>query len=541
MKIGVLYICTGKYIRFWDEFYRTAEQHLLPEANKHYFVFTDGDFAEQNNANVTKVYQKNLGWPDNTLRRFHMFLGIEERLEQFDYLYFFNANCRFKKTIGTEFLPKASDQLLVVQHPGQIDKPANQLPYERNPRSRAYIPFGTGKYYVCGGINGGQAKTFLRFARDARQAIDEDFRDGIVATWHDESHLNRYILKHPYTLLHAGYCYPQHWKLNVPMMIEVRDKRNHGGREALRAMTSTSDTEKMVTVAIFGGLGNQMFQYAAGRALANRLGCRLQLDTRHYDRVNSFPYGLGEFSIAANIGTSRTLPPTKSDRLKYITWRYFSKRTRFIRERGLSFNDRILNLKGSVYLHGYWQSERYFSDCDAQIRQDFQFTSQLSPAGCETLDRIASTSSIAVHVRRGDYVTNLNANAFHGTCSASYYKNAVAEIANKAAIEPTIFLFSDDLEWASQNLRFSAPTVLVNHHDRDTAHQDLRLMAACQHQVISNSSFSWWAAWLNPSPNKIVIAPDKWFASPHAENADIIPDTWLRRNNRPEAASQRAA
>src|SRR5690606_27097943 len=129
---------------------------------------------------------------------------------------------------------------------------------------------------------------------------------------------------HPYTLLHAGYCYPQHWKLDVPMMIVVRDKRNHGGREALRARTSTSGTEGMATVAIFGGLGNQMFQYAAGRALANRLGCRLQLDTRHYDRLKTFPYGLGGFAIDAIIGTSRTLPPTKSDRLKYIAWRYLS-------------------------------------------------------------------------------------------------------------------------------------------------------------------------------------------------------------------------
>jgi len=541
MKIGVLYICTGKYIRFWNEFYRTAEQHLLPEAEKHYFVFTDGDFAEQTNANVTKVFQKNLGWPDNTLRRFHMFLGIEDRLEQFDYLYFFNANCRFEQTVGTEFLPKASDQLLVVQHPGQIGKPADQFPYERNPRSRASIPFGTGKHYVCGGINGGQAKTFLRFARAARQAVDADFHDGIVATWHDESHLNRYILDHPYTLLHAGYCYPQHWKLDVPMMIEVRDKRNHGGRETLRAMTSTSGTEEIVTVAISGGLGNQMFQYAAGRAVANRLGCRLQLDTRHYDRLKTFPYGLGEFAIDAIIGTSRTLPPAKETPLKYLTWRYLSKRTRFIREQGLSFNDRILKLKGSVYLHGYWQSERYFSDCAAQIRNDLQFASSLSDESSETLGQIRATPSIAVHARRGDYVTNRRANALYGTCSPQYYEDAVSEIIRKAKIEPTVFLFSDDLEWATQYLRFSVPTVAVNHHGRDTAHQDLRLMAACQHQVISNSTFSWWAAWLNPSPDKIVVAPDKWFACPRTENADIIPANWLRRNNQTEVANLRAA
>jgi hypothetical protein len=537
MRVGVLYICTGKYIRFWDEFYRTAEELLLPGMEKHYFVFTDGRLPNESDPNVTKVHQENLGWPDNTLRRFHMFLRMEAELAQFDYLYFFNANCRFHQTLGPEFLPEQDDQLLVVQHPGQIAKPADQFPYERNERSRAFIPFGSGSHYVCGGINGGSSTAFLRFARAARQAIDDDFRDGIVATWHDESHLNRYILDNPYTLRHAGHCYPQNWKLDAPKMIEVRDKQQHGGRDVLRSLAAGAKTEDMVTVAIFGGLGNQMFQYATGRALANRLGCRLQLDTRHYDRNRSFPYGLGNFAIDAIIGTPRTLPPTKANKLKYLTWRHLSKHPRFVREQGLSFNRKLLQQRGSIYLQGYWQSERYFADCGDQIRRDFTSDSSWSQTTLETLETIAATPSIAVHVRRGDYASDRKTNAFHGTCSPHYYQSAVSEIIKRTGQESMVFLFSDDLPWAISNIDFGCRTVAIGHNNRDSAHEDIALMAACDHQVISNSSFSWWAAWLNPSPSKTVIAPRTWYAAAGIENRDIVPAEWIRIENRTLASA----
>lgn len=528
MSVAVLYICTGKYIRFWDDFYRTAEACFLPGVEKHYFVFTDGEVSEQKNENVTKVFQKNLGWPDNTLRRFHMFLRAESQLAQFDYLYFFNANCRFHQPIGIDFLPEQDDQLLVVEHPGQIAKPADRFPYERNPRSRACIPYGNGNYYVCGGINGGRAETFLKFSRAARQAVDDDFRDGIVATWHDESHLNRYILDHPHTIRHAGYCYPQNWKIDRPKLIEVRDKREHGGRDVLRSLAQGAEAEDMVTVAVFGGLGNQMFQYAVGRALANRLGCRLQLDTRHYDKSQAFPYGLGHFAIDAIVGTQRTLPPSRSRTLKYFAWRHLSRGSRFIRENGLSFNSNIARQRGNVYLKGYWQSERYFTEYADSIRHSFRLVDPPDAQNAQLLDTIGSAPSIAVHVRRGDYVSQSRTNAFHGTCSVDYYRAAVAQVARRLDDEPTVYLFSDDLDWAMENLKFGFKTVPVGHNDRSSAHEDLRLMASCNHQVISNSTFSWWAAWLNPHPAKMVIAPYPWFADPSAENRDIIPEDWAQ-------------
>lgn len=528
MKVAILYVCTGKYIRFWEEFYNSAEEHFLPGVQKHYFVFTDQDFPESTSPHVTKVHQENLGWPDNTLRRFHMFLKVESELETHDYLYFFNANCRFKKDVGSEFLPERDDQLLVVRHPGHIERPINEMPYERNPRSRASIPYGKGEYYVCGGVNGGTSKTFLAFARHARAAIDADFHDGIVAEWHDESHINRYITEHPFSLRPASYCYPQNWKLDEEPIIEVRDKKEHGGRDPLRSVGTKLKQEDLITTAIFGGLGNQMFQYAAGRALALRTGSRLQLDVRHYDNSHVFRYGLGDFKINAVIGTSRTLPPTKQRPWKYLAWRHFSSRHRLLRERGLGFNPIVANSKGSLYLKGYWQSEKYFADAKEAIRQDLSFACPPAGRNVEVAAEITQCDSIAVHVRRGDYVSNPKSNAFHGTCSPDYYLGAVERILNETGRDHTVFLFSDDCNWARENIKLPCDVRVIDHNDILTAHEDLRLMSLCDHQVTSNSTFSWWAAWLNPNPKKKVIVPDRWFADPSADDSDIIPQEWLR-------------
>jgi hypothetical protein len=526
MKIAILYVCTGKYIRFWDEFYKTAERHFFPGVEKHYFVFTDQEFPESVLPNVSKVEQENLGWPDNTLRRFHMFLKVESELELHDYLYFFNANCRFKKDIGKEFLPEQNDQLLVVRHPGQLNKPESELPYERNPRSRACIPFGRGRDYVCGGVNGGSSHAFLRFANTARDAIDADYRDGIVAQWHDESHINRYIIDNPFSIRSASYCYPQNWRLDEDVIIEVRDKQNHGGRDSLRSLGAKLQSEDMVTVAIYGGLGNQMFQYAAGRALALRNSCRLQLDTRHYDTQQAFRYGLGDFKIQAIIGTSRTLPPNKDRRLRYLAWRHFSNRHRLLREKGLAFNSDIATAKGSLYLRGYWQSEKYFADAVETIRHDLQFMEPPIGENLDFLEEIKQSNSIALHVRRGDYVSNPKSNAFHGTCSPEYYRGAVEQILETTGRDHTVYLFSDDCQWARKNISVPCKVRIVDHNDIQTAHEDMRLMSSCRHQVASNSTFSWWAGWLNPNPAKIVIVPHQWFADPTADDSDIIPTGW---------------
>jgi hypothetical protein len=319
-------------------------------------------------------------------------------------------------------------------------------------------------------------------------------------------------------------------------MIEVRNKNTLGGTEKLRALGNKNQPESMVTVAIYGGLGNQLFQYSIGRSLAQRNGCRLQLDTRHFDNNTAFRYGLGNFNIDAVVGTSRTLPPTKQDRLEYWKWRYFSNRHRMIREQGLGFDSRVLEQAGSVYLRGYWQSDKYFAEIANLIRSELTLIDPPTGQNAEMLDQIRSSPSIALHVRRGDYVSNPQANKFHGTCHPEYFRRGVQQVASRIKSDPTIYVFSDDYDWAQRNIHTDYQMVFVHHNDGYSAHEDLRLMSTCQHQVISNSTFSWWAAWLNPNPHKQVIAPAQWFADPKARNDDLIPPNWDRLDNTQPAA-----
>jgi len=235
MKIAILYICTGKYTVFWEEFYRSCEQYFLKNTEKHYFVFTDGQI-DIDSDRIHRIEQENLGWPGNTLYRFRMFWSINKQIADFDYIFFFNANCKFLAPIGNEFLPSEKEEIVVVQHPAYFEKPQMKFTYDRNPQSLACIPFGLGSYYICGGINGGRSKPYLELINTLRKNIGEDDANGVIALWHDESHINKYILDHPYKLQSPSYCYPEDWNIPFEKIILVRDKAKYGGHNALRGL-----------------------------------------------------------------------------------------------------------------------------------------------------------------------------------------------------------------------------------------------------------------------------------------------------------------
>jgi len=235
MKLAILYICTGKYNVFWESFYRSCEQFFFPNEEKHYFVFTDGQIAADTEK-IHRIEQKNLGWPGNTLYRFQMFWNIKEQLVLFDYIFFFNANCEFLVPIGAEFLPSEKEKIVVIRHPGFYNKKPDEVTYDRNPKSLAYIPFGQGLYYICGGVNGGICEHYINLINSLREAIIKDDSNGVVAVWHDESHINKYILSHPYKLLSPAYCYPEGWDIPFEKVIIVRDKNKFGGHDVLRGV-----------------------------------------------------------------------------------------------------------------------------------------------------------------------------------------------------------------------------------------------------------------------------------------------------------------
>lgn len=208
--VGVLYICTGPYSIFWKDFYISFEKNFIKNYKKKYFVFTDAhQIYGENSKNVRIISIKNLPWPLITLLRFSLFLSIEQELKDCDYLMFSNANmiCG-NEVLPDEFLPSESEILSVVQHPGYINSKKYNFPYERNKKSKAYIPWSCGNIYVIGAMYCGTRDSFLEMSRKLCYRINEDLKNNYIAKWHDESHLNRYILGKNVRVLSPVYCYP---------------------------------------------------------------------------------------------------------------------------------------------------------------------------------------------------------------------------------------------------------------------------------------------------------------------------------------------
>ena len=285
-----------------------------------------------------------------------------------------------------------------------------------------------------------------------------------------------------------------------------------------------------IFVRLIGGLGNQMFQYAVGRALALRRGVDLVLDVSAFGTYRLHAYGLHHLSIKAQVGRSGEESESWARRLvpRFARRVFPSIEPGVYRERSLAFDPEVLSLPDGVCLDGYWQSEHYFKDSEYLIRSELSVRTPASEENLRALEKIRNCEAVSIHVRRGDYVVDPHTNAVHGVCELEYYQKAVSYIANRCQHAPHLFVFSDDPEWIAENFKLPYETTLVRHNGANTGYEDLRLMSACKHHVIANSSFSWWGAWLNPSPTKIVVAPRAWFRSPSLDSSDIVPDGWIK-------------
>lgn len=236
-KNAILYICTGKYNIFWEGFYKSAEQYFLKNHTKEYFVFTDKEISPVNER-VHIIHQEKLGWPYDTLMRYKMFHSIKERLSSFDYIFFINANMRFLQPVNEEVLPN-KEGLLVVKHPGFFNKNREEFTYDTNPKSSAYISPDQGQYYFMGGFNGGKAESYLKLIETLYININTDLENEIIALWHDESHLNKYMLDKTAKILDPSFGYPEGWELPFEQKIIILDKTNFGGHSFLRDLQKT--------------------------------------------------------------------------------------------------------------------------------------------------------------------------------------------------------------------------------------------------------------------------------------------------------------
>lgn len=275
-----------------------------------------------------------------------------------------------------------------------------------------------------------------------------------------------------------------------------------------------SETKGAVTVRLKGGLGNQMFQYAMGRAISLRSGMPLWLDTSMFGLVDrNRTYALAPYRIEARV-----------TRLSLWSLGAVWLRGRYYREKTFTCDPGVASVSPGTVLMGNFQSEKYFlAEADA-VRKDLSLREPLSGRAEKHLEEINAVAlSVAVHVRRDDYVSDQKTSSFHGNCSWEYYENAM-RLMRERLVDVRFFFFSDEPDWlAAQQVRGIIVSGL-------SPHEDMFLMSRCAHQIIANSSFSWWGAWLNRNPDKVVVAPRRWFANEYYEQqtGDLIPEGWIR-------------
>jgi hypothetical protein len=284
---------------------------------------------------------------------------------------------------------------------------------------------------------------------------------------------------------------------------------------------------------IIGGLGNQMFQFAAGYALAKKHGVPLRLDTEDFanyrlhqgfelDRVFEL-----KADIANEADFSRVLGWRKPDVIRRMLSRprlSFLSAGRFIVEPHFDYWSGIESVGSECYLTGYWQTEKYFQSVAQEISKSFCFREPLRDRNIEWEQMIRGSTSVSLHVRRGDYVSNATTNSAHGTCGLDYYRSAIEKIVSQVD-SPRFFVFSDDIPWVVDNLKIAQPVHYISNNVGKYSYIDMQLMTLCRHNIIANSSFSWWGAWLNDGCDKIVVAPKAWFSGKSSPK-DLYPDTW---------------
>jgi hypothetical protein len=291
----------------------------------------------------------------------------------------------------------------------------------------------------------------------------------------------------------------------------------------------------MIIVKLIGGLGNQLFQYALGRNLALKNNTELKLDISGFETYKLYKYGLHNFNIIENIATDKDIyefKPKKAQFLSYVSNKISERvlpwyKQKYIIEPDFRFNSNILKIGKNAYLDGYWQSEKYFTGISSIILDEFSVKNEPDELNRELLTTINSTNSVCLHIRRGDYISNRTTLETHGVLGIDYYTRSLNSM-KKMVNNPQIFIFSDDIPWARENLKINLPLHFIDNNGVEKNYEDLRLMSNCKHHIIANSSFSWWGAWLCINPDKIIFAPKQWFNDRTRDDRDIVPDLWIK-------------
>ena len=284
----------------------------------------------------------------------------------------------------------------------------------------------------------------------------------------------------------------------------------------------------MIISQIIGGLGNQMFQYAAGKTLAHLNNTVLKLDVSAFEEYTLRNFALTNFHTNVEFATKQEINDLLPAHNFEKAFQYLSplKKRSYFREKEFHFDEKVLRLGQNVYLKGYFQSEKYFLPAKEIIRKDFTLKKDAVKNIEEFSSTLKASNAVSIHIRRGDFSKDSTTAGYHGILGTEYY-NAAIDLLSSKIPDPTFYLFSDDINWAKENLGIPN-AIYVSNNITNSPAEDLYLMSQCKHNIIANSSFSWWGAWLNNNQDKIVIAPKNWFNEGPKDTQDLIPEGWLK-------------
>ncbi len=286
----------------------------------------------------------------------------------------------------------------------------------------------------------------------------------------------------------------------------------------------------MIVVKLMGGLGNQMFQYAAGRALSLKHHVPLLCDEEFLNRNPKGAYTqrrpeLHQVKIKAETASRNILKNFQQDNFWDKIFRRKDAEPDVLIE-GQAVNSRFFTVGKQVYLNGFWQSEEYFANYRPALLHEFQPAYDLDETAKKYLHQIRNCNAVSIHVRRGDYVQHPGANQFHGLIGMQYYTKAIEHVRHlKESCH--FFIFSDDLPWCKQNFNFLDKITFVESNS-DFSFTDMYLMKHCRHHIIANSSYSWWGAWLCEEPGNITVAPGQWLMDKNLSTEKIYCKNWIR-------------
>lgn len=278
-----------------------------------------------------------------------------------------------------------------------------------------------------------------------------------------------------------------------------------------------------------------MFQYAAGFVLARQSGQAHCLDVSDFEDYQLHQgFELNKvFSITSNLANAKQVRDMLGWRAGKLAKRVLHRPAfqslwgrALVVEPHFNYWAGLSNIGAERYISGYWQSERYFLRAQQSIRTEFTFKKPLLGVNAQMAKTMSNTTSVSVHVRRGDYLSNSKNHGLMHVAEPAYYQSAISYIA-RLVKNPEFYVFSDDMAWAKANISFDYPCTYISHNTAADSYIDMQLMSSCRHHIIANSSFSWWGAWLNPSTEKIVIAPKLWFRN-DTPDQDLLPEQWIR-------------